>query len=143
MYTYVTSVKLRISAECIPGLFQRLLETFQRLYEKEPEFTQASNETARLRELLGEFCYDITEHSEDGSIVIDDINVEELDSEKDPVLCALDGITPPGSFVTLYGDDNSQWQIRYDKSLHWTVRGEVTFPLDADRAFPCIFKPGN
>lgn len=143
MYMTVGYVNLQVPKYAMTEMLQRLITAYQNTYQKDPTITLTTDETVKVRELLKVFGYVTSVDPINHAIVVNECLVEELDPEKDPVLCALDGITPMRSYLTTSGDDNSQWQIRYNRRTHWAVPGEVIFPEDKYQTFPCRYKPGE
>jgi hypothetical protein len=144
MYTYVLMkyTDLCIPQEKIEQMLHGLLPNCEAVYGPLPSaLATVSSPKEKLILVLDHAGYDASE-GEQGEMVIEDCAREELDTANDPVLCALAGITPSGSHLTLYGDDNSQWQVRYSDTQKWTVRGQVVFPQEPS-VFPCVFEPGN
>ena len=129
MYTYVTNLSLEIPASKVAEVFADLLERYYHdfLPHLYPELAPGSP-IQQLVELLECCGYDALYQEERNVIEIEECNVEKLNFEEDIVLCVLEGVTPAGSFLELYGDDNSQWGIHYDDTHKWTVEGQVVFP---------------
>lgn len=133
MYTFVTRLRLEIPGKRIGEVLEALLQRYQDHYlpHISPELASGSPQQ-QLVELLQLCGYDASYHQDSDVLHITDCDVEQLDSARDPVLCVLEGVTPAGSFVEFYGDDNSQWRLHYDATHKWVVAGQVMFPQESD-----------